>query len=83
MASRQVVFHTLVQGRNGLGTVFVDGVKTGDKVSIVYETAFPVVHVWAPGTLFELEASVDNQLQQVSAGDWSALVLHVFLFRDK
>ena len=66
-------------GKNGAGAITLTGAAAGDRLVAVFgaPTAGGALEAKVPGTDFEAAVTVENQIQQVSAGNLSA---HTYVF---
>ena len=66
-------------GRNGTGAISVPGLRVGDIVvcGVNVTNTSPIV----PGTSYEVVVSVDDEIQQLTVGDFSATNVVVVVLR--
>lgn len=70
---------TPFSGRNGSGSITVTGTKAGDLVAGIYYN-----NHWTPpypSGVFESVITVDDQIQQLSASDFSSDTFTLVVFR--
>lgn len=68
-------------GRNGAGTISVPGVKAGDRVIWSTFTRSGITTYTHPGEVWDFGITVDDELQQIEAGNDSATAGEILVYR--